>query len=177
MPLRPKNSNALDILKSLELDENTNILVIEETETKTRVPIEFEIPAKLLPYLHDYLMHVRACINSGSKSTALWMSKAGGLLSEKGIRDVFLRHSARRFGFRLTPHDARDAAATTWAVFRPERIGVAQVLLTHKDLRTTTRYYNRAKGVEASRRHSKVLRKIASATLCRRLLQDPGRTK
>jgi site-specific recombinase XerD len=83
MPLRPKNSNALDILKSLELDENTNILVIEETETKTRVPIEFEIPAKLLPYLHDYLMHVRACINSGSKSTALWMSKAGGPLSKK----------------------------------------------------------------------------------------------
>jgi hypothetical protein len=55
------------------------------------------------------------------------------------------------------PHDARDAAATTWAIAAPEQIGVARDLLVHSDLRTTIKHYNRAKGVEASRAHALVI--------------------
>ena len=58
---------------------------------------------------------------------------------------------------RITPHDARSAAATTWAVADPDQILVARDLLAHSDLRTTTKYYNRAKGIEASRAHAHVI--------------------
>jgi len=66
-------------------------------------------------------------------------------------------YAAGRLGIRITPHDARDAAATTWAVAAPEQIGVARDLLAHSDLRTTNKYYNRAKGIEASRAHAQVV--------------------
>ena len=62
-----------------------------------------------------------------------------------------------RLGFRITPHDARDAAATTWAISAPDQIGVARDLLAHSDLRTTIRHYNRARGIEASRAYSQVI--------------------
>jgi hypothetical protein len=76
-------------------------------------------------------------------------SAKGGALVYGAIGQVFRRLS-RRLGFRITPHDARDAAATTWAIFAPGQISVARDLLAHSDLRTTIKHYNRAKGIEAS---------------------------
>ena len=49
-------------------------------------------------------------------------------------------------------------AATTWAIAAPDQIGVARDLLGHSDLRTTTRHYNRARGIEASRAHALVIK-------------------
>lgn len=66
----------------------------------------------------------------------------------------------KRLGIRITPHDARDAAATTWAIAAPEQIGVARDLLAHSDLRPTTTYYNRAKGIEGSRAHGRLIARL-----------------
>ena len=52
----------------------------------------------------------------------------------------------------------RDAGATTWAIAAPDQIGVARDLLGHSDLRTTTRHYNRARGIEASRAYALVIK-------------------
>jgi hypothetical protein len=60
----------------------------------------------------------------------------------------------------VTPHDARDAAATFWAIVAPGQIGVARDLLAHDRLRTTNKYYNRAKGIEASRLQARLIAKI-----------------
>jgi integrase len=73
-----------------------------------------------------------------------------------GIVKSFQRLSDR-LGVRIAPHDARDAAATTWAISAPEQIGVARDLLTHRDLRTITKHYNRARGIEASRAYRQMI--------------------
>jgi integrase/recombinase XerD len=70
---------------------------------------------------------------------------------------VFARHSTERLGIRITPHDVRDAAATTWAIAAPDRVGISRDLLAHADLRTTEKHYNRARGIEASRAHGRIL--------------------
>ena len=88
---------------------------------------------------------------------ALWVSPKGGALVYGAIGQVFSRHSTSRLGFRITPHDARDAAATTWAISAPDQIGVARDLLAHSDLRTTIKYYNRARGIQASRAYAQVI--------------------
>jgi len=84
------------------------------------------------------------------------VSPKGGALSYTGIDKSFSRLSSR-LGFRITAHDARDAAATTWAISVPDQIGVARDLLAHSDLRTTTKHYNRARGIEASRAYRQVI--------------------
>jgi integrase len=108
-------------------------------------------------YLAFYLDVVRQRLLGGSTCTALWLNSKGGRLSYLTIGRIISGQSEDRLGVRITPHDARDAAATTWAIAAPDQIGIARDLLAHRDLRTTIKYYNRAKGVEASRAYRQVI--------------------
>jgi integrase/recombinase XerD len=157
LPLRRKNLTALEIDRHLLGEGNNRFVCIPASETKTQTPIEFAIPELLLPYLDVYLRFVRPRILSDPKCKALWVSPRGGALQEGAIGAIVSRHTAVELGIRLTPHDTRDAAATTWALAAPGQIGVSRDLLSHSDLRTTEKHYIRANGVEASRSLAKIL--------------------
>ena len=156
-PFRRKNLAYLEIGRHLIGESNNRYIVIPASETKTRTPIEFAIPALLLPYLDVYLSIVRPRIFNDGSCKALWVSPRGGGLRYGAIGDIVSRHTAAVLGIRLTPHDTRDAAATTWALSAPSKIGISRDLLSHSNLRTTGKHYNRAKGVEASRAYAKLL--------------------
>jgi integrase len=157
-PFRPKNLASLEIGRHLVLAGDRWFVIIPSEETKTKKRIQFEIPDILLPYLTLYLEIVRPRILRGKMHTALWVSPKGGALSYVGISKSFARLS-KRFGVRFSPHDARDAAVTTWAIARPDQICVARDLLYHSKL-DTTGLYNRAKGIEASRAYRQTIREI-----------------
>lgn len=168
IPIRRKNLAALAIGRHIVLEDNRWFVIIPREETKTGTPIEFLIPELLVPYLTVYLDVVRPRILRGAPCAALWVSPIrNGALSEVGLKKSFNRLSVR-VGFRITPHDARDAAATTWAISAPDQIGVARDLLAHSDLRTTTRHYNRARGIEASRAYSQVIARMRTKQNMRR---------
>jgi integrase/recombinase XerD len=146
IPLRRKNLVAIEIGRHLVQEGDGWCIVIPRAETKTGAPIEFAIPGLLDSYLTNYLDKVRPRILKRSACKALWASPKGGALSYSAIWGVITRHTASRLGIRIAPHDIRDAAATTWAVATPNRISVARDLLAHRDLRSTTKHYNRARG-------------------------------
>jgi integrase/recombinase XerD len=156
-PLRRKNLVALEIGRHL-IQEGANwFVVIPAEETKTNALIEFAIPELLAPYLANYLDVVRPRMLKRSECNALWISRKGGALSYSAVWFIISRNTAKHLGVRLAPHDVRDAAATTWAIAAPDQIGVVRDLLSHADLRTTIRHYNRAKGIEASRVSAQVI--------------------
>jgi integrase/recombinase XerD len=158
VPIRPRNLTALEIGRHLVREGDRWFVIIPEEETKTGTPIEFPVPEILEPYLAIYLDRVRPRMLRRPGGAALWLSsQAGGPLSYGSVAYAFRRHSTSRLGFRISAHDARDAAATTWALSAPDRIGVARDLLAHSDLRTTIKHYNRARGIEASRAHCQVI--------------------
>jgi integrase/recombinase XerD len=160
-PMRRKNVAEFDLLRNLQLGNESLSIVVAENQSKTGMLIEFEFPPLLLPYLDEYREFVRPRITPRNAATrALWMSPKGCPLSYGAIGGIFARHSMRRLGFRLRPHDVRAAGATTWAVYAPDQIEVAQELLGHRDIRITTTYYNRASGIQASRSYAQVLRKL-----------------
>lgn len=159
VPLRRRNLAAIEIGRHLVRESDRWFVVVPQEETKTGTPIEFPIPELLDSYLGYYLDVVRPRLLRDSICTALWVSANGGALVYGVIGHVFTRLS-RRFGFRIAPHDIRDAAATTWAIAAPDKIGIARDLLAHTDLRTTTRHYNRARGIEASRAYRQVIAEI-----------------
>jgi integrase len=159
-PLRRKNLVTLDLLQHLQLGRAPFAVIIPRNETKTGIAIEFEIDPLLLPYFGNYCRFVRPRLNADKDCTALWVGRTGGQLSYAMVWAIFSRHSVQRLGFRLCPHDVRAAAATTWSIFSPEQIGVARELLGHQDIRTTTAHYNRARGIQASRAHFTVLKKL-----------------
>lgn len=149
-PLRRKNLASLEINRHLIENENGRYIVIPASETKTRTPIEFAIPALLLPYFDIYLSVVRPRLLKDLSCEALWISARGLALRYGAIGDIVSRHTFNHLGLRLTPHDTRDAAATTWALADPSKIGTATDLLSHSDGRTMQNHYNRARGVAAS---------------------------
>ena len=157
IPLRRKNLAALEIGRHLVREGDNWFIIIPREETKTRVVIEFPVPELLKSYLVIYLDIVRPQMFPGPGCAALWMNSKGGALAYAAIGKAIGRHSLSRLGFRITLHDARDAAATTWALSAPDQIGVARDLLAHSDLRTTIRFYNRARGIEASRTYGQVI--------------------
>ena len=157
IPIRRKNLAALEIGRHLVREGDGWFVIIPREEAKTGTPIEFPVPELLDPYLAIYLDIVRPRMLRRPTCAALWVSAKGGALVYGAIGQVFSRHSTSRLGFRITPHDARDAAATTWAISAPDQIGVARDLLAHSDLRTTIKHYNRARGIEASRAYSQVI--------------------
>ncbi len=93
-------------------------------------------------------------------SAVIEVSPKGGPLSYHAFWPVFTRHTTERLGIRVTPHDVRDAAATLWAIARPGQVGISRDLLAHADLRTTEKHYNRARGIEASRSHGRVIAEL-----------------
>jgi integrase/recombinase XerD len=157
VPLRHKNFAAIEIGRDLIKEGDDWFIVIPPEETKTKIYLDFQVPESLRDQFSTYLTHVRPRMLRQRGCKSLWVSPKGGALSYSAVGPVVTRHTAERLGFRITPHDARDAAATTWAIAAPEHVGISRDLLAHTDLRTTTKYYNRAKGIEASRAHGHII--------------------
>jgi integrase len=159
VPLRPRNLSGLEIGRTIIQEQERWFVIIPGDETKTGTPIDFELPNMLLPYLTVYLKIVRPYILGRRKCRALWVSPKNGALTYLGIVKSFQRCS-KRFGISIAPHDARDAAATTWAITKPAHVRVSRDLLAHRDLRTINRHYNRARGIEASRAYRQVIARM-----------------
>jgi integrase/recombinase XerD len=157
IPIRRKNLSALRIGRHLVREGDSWFVIVSGEETKTRKSMDYPVPQLLESYLATYLNVVRPQMLPHPTCAALWLNSRGGALAYAAIGDIFSRHSTSRLGFRVTPHDAREAAGTLWALFAPDQIGVARDLLAHSDLRTTIKYYNRARGIEASRTHSQLI--------------------
>jgi integrase len=156
IPIRRKNLAALEIGRHLVREGDGWFVIIPREEAKTGTPIEFPVPELLDSYLAFYLDVVRPRIVRHSTCAILWVSPQGGALCYGAITQVFSRLSSR-LGLHITPHDVRDAAATTWALSAPDQICVARDLLAHSNLRTTIKHYNRARGIEASRAYRNVI--------------------
>lgn len=160
VPLRHKNFAAIEIGRDLVKEDDNWVIVIPPGETKTKTYIDFQIPESLRDPFLTYLERVRPRMLRQPGCKSLWVSPKGGALSYSAFGPVVTRRTTKRLGIRITPHDARDAAATTWAIAAPERIGVARDLLAHSDLRPTNKYYNRARGIEASRVHNALIARL-----------------
>jgi integrase/recombinase XerD len=160
IPVRHKNFAAIEIGRDFVKEDSKWCIIIPPEDSKTRVPIDFEIPDDLEGQLETYLQLVRPRLLRLPSCKALWISAKGGPLSYSALGPVVTRHTNERLGIRVTPHDARDAAATLWAIMAPDQIGVARDLLAHERLSTTNKYYNRARGIEASRRQARLIAKM-----------------
>jgi integrase/recombinase XerD len=161
IPLRRRNLSAIEIGRHLIREGDDWLIIFDADETKTGTSLEYPVHELLNPYLATYLDIVRPRILHDHKGCkALWASPKGGALSYSAMWGVITRNTAARLGIRVAPHDVRDAAATTWAIAVPEKVLVSRDLLGHSNLSMTTRYYNRARGIAASRAHSHVIRKM-----------------
>jgi site-specific recombinase XerD len=132
------------------------------------VPIEFAIPAELIPFLDRYLSHYRPMLNVatghwGGRRTLvqvgarLWVSNYGSAMSAGAVYDRVTKLTKAKFGQAINPHLIRDCAATSTAIEDPEHVGITTSILAHTSLRTSERHYNHAGSLVAMRCHQENL--------------------
>jgi integrase/recombinase XerD len=155
--LRLRNLAGLTLNRTLVQRGDGWWIQIPATETKTKDPIEEPWPEMLVPYLQTYLADHRASITAlrgppmGASSDALWLSMYGPPLNDNAIYIRIVARTRQGLGQAINPHLFRDCAVTSVAIDDPANIGVAARMLGHRTRSTTERYYNQARGLEASR--------------------------
>jgi hypothetical protein len=128
IPLRLSNFVGLELGEDLVKEGDNWFIVIPPEDSKTRIRLEFQIPNDLENEFSTYTNHVRPRLLRQPECNALWVSSRGGALSPASFEPIIAKYTSSRLGIRITPHDARDAAATTWAIAAPEQIGIARDL-------------------------------------------------
>lgn len=131
-------------------------------EMKTRRPFAAVLPASLAAALQRYLDHYREVLlrrADGQKlaGDAVWVSKRGTAMTRRSLPNPIIRRTRDAFGQSLPPHWFRDAAATSIAIEAPAQIVDARHVLGHVSPKTSERYYNQARSIEASRRFQDML--------------------
>ena len=121
------------------------------------------LPAELTPRLDTYFGRLPTGAARGVVSDAIWISRRGTPLAAGCLYQRITRTTRRRLGQPVNPHRFRHALATSIALDCPSEVRMATLLLGHRLLSTTDRYYNMAQTVEASRRYGRLLVELRAA--------------
>lgn len=162
-PLRRRNLADFKLGRNL-IDLSQRLLVVfEETETKTKAPLEIEWPESLIEALDEYLLTYRPVLEARDgrwhkpADGFLWLSKDGSPMTEIAISDRIRARTKEKFGKPINPHLFRDAAATTMAIADPAHVRLSAPLLGHRNFSTTETYYQQAKTYEAHQAYLKAI--------------------
>lgn len=157
IPLRRRTLANLRVAKQLVKAGELWVLDIPAEDTKTRRAIEYPIPANLCARMDVYLEQFRRHIRGADTHDGLWASSAGGPMWDVTIRKIITRRTRKAFGFSVSPHRFRHAAATFWSIRDPANVRGAKDLLAHASFRMTEKHYIKAQSRIAGRELARAL--------------------
>jgi integrase/recombinase XerD len=161
--LRLRNLTGLVLNRTVVLRGTQWWIEIPASETKTKQPIVAPWPEGLDGYLETYLARHRsvlAALHQESRrppGDALWIAKTGSPMDRRTIYATIVHLTHKSFGRPINPQLFRDCGITSISVEAPRDIGIASPILGHQSPRTTEKYYNQARAIEAARRMQEVL--------------------
>ena len=159
-PLRMSTFVSLELERHLAKRGACYWLDIPGGIMKTGQPLEVPLPGDLTHYVGRYIEIYRPVLLDDHATDHVWISQFGAPLSREAAGQRIRDHTREEFGKSITPQLFRDCAATSIAVQDPEHIHVAAVLLGHRTLSTTQRYYNQAQLLDASRHYHAQIRQL-----------------
>ena len=156
-PLRRRNLASLALGNGLERKGSHWQIRIPGEETKSGREIYCRWPSLLDEALDEYLTVHRPALLArypvrGPATEALWVSRLGGKMSSHAIYETVCRRTEVEFGTAIYPHAFRHIAATTIATLAPEQTDLIMTILGHVSIRTSEKYYNKAKMLGAAQR-------------------------
>jgi len=124
---------------------------------KNRQSIEGPLPGTLTPFLEHYLDHHHPRLLGGRRGDDLWISTEGRIMKPHHVGKRIAKLTSRYLGKQVPLQRFRHCAATSIATTSPELARIIRPLLAHTTNRTGELYYNRARMVDASRRHASAI--------------------
>lgn len=116
--------------------------------TKYRRPVEKPVPDELSPFLERWINIYRTRFPGAGDHCRLWSSRRGTMCLSQANRIICAR-TREAFGHAVNPHLFRDCAATTINTEFGAEAHLASAVLDHTSSRTTRKYYNQARMVDA----------------------------
>jgi integrase len=152
MPIRIKNLASLEldrhILRGQGRGRSQVHLVIPGSETKNSMDFEAALPSSTVALLDLYLERYRPLLLDGSSSW-LFPGRQNGPKSEQAIRSQIQVCLAAKCGVKVNPHLFRHIAAKIHLDSNPGAYGFVRLLMGHKSVETTTRFYVGMEGAAA----------------------------
>ena len=162
IPIRIANLVSIDIHRHLKQVRNEVYLVIPESETKNRQPINFRIPEHALEVLRWYICDYRAHLMQ-EPSDALFPGRVGGHKSVNTL-SVQIKDAVFRFtGLVVNVHLFRHFAGKAFLDQQPGAYEVVRQVLGHKRIDTTTGFYSGAETRRAHERFGEVIDSLRTA--------------
>jgi site-specific recombinase XerD len=162
-PIRITNFVGLTLDRTLVRRDKLWWIQIAAEETKTKEPIESALPEALTAPVDTYLAWHRPVLAqrhgrwTRPVGDALWLSIDGSPMTRRAIYDRITQCTLKGLGRAINPHLFRDCGATAVALEDPVHVRIASTLLSHRTFKSTEKYYNQARGVEAVRTMQKFL--------------------
>jgi integrase len=156
--LRRENLASIRVGKQLARRGDRLWLSYDPASMKGGERFEFAFPEVLVPFLERFLdSHRQVLLNCSKKSLpptdALWISQHGTHMTSSAIALQVKARTEEAFGVPINPHTFRHMAATTVATSDAGHAHEIKDLLGHLSDRPADKYYNKAKMVDAGRRH------------------------
>ncbi|MFD1343260.1 tyrosine-type recombinase/integrase [Litorisediminicola beolgyonensis] len=139
-------------------------LVLEDVDTKTGRPIEFELPSDVVRHLDQHLA-TRTPLLCPPGTTFLFPKRTG----ERGVdRGALSGRIAKRIrketGLKMNAHRFRHFAVMTWLDANPGGYEVAKRLLGHSEVSHTINMYSGMEARSAARVYSNLIGTLKGAT-------------
>jgi integrase len=174
-PLRLKNLLGLQLHRTFLSRGGTWWIDIPAEEVKTRTPIAMPLPGELTQRVAAYVGEHRPVLAQRQGrwtkpiGDALWISKDGSPLRDRAAYQQIVLRTREAFGHPVNPHSFRTCVATAVATEDPAHFGITAPMLSHRNLATTEKYYDKARSIEAIRRHQELILGIRDGVieLCR----------
>ena len=151
IPLRRRTAASLRIGKHLVKSGEDWALDIPAEDVKTKRPLDFPISGELSRRIDIYVDQIRPHIRGASAHDYLWTSGRGGPFRAGVIYNAVRHRTREEFGFPVSLHQFRRAAATFWSVRDPVNVRGVKDLLGHSTFATTEKDYIMAQSRLAGR--------------------------
>ena len=157
IPLRSRTFAALRIGHHLKKAGGLWELEIPAADTKSRRPLEFPICDELSKRIDLFLERFREHVPGAASHAALWPSIDGGPMTAGAIYMAINRQTKKAFGFGVSLHRFRHAAASLWSTNDPVNVRGVKDLLGHASFATTEKHYIMSQSRIAGRALARVI--------------------
>jgi integrase len=157
-PMRAKNLASLRLGRHVVQTRPGGVrhIVIPAEEVKNRTPLAFGVSDALGEVVDVYLARCRPLL-AGDPEGFLFPARRGGAKTPSTLAAQIKRTLRQETGIDLNAHAFRHLAALLFLRHNPGEYETTRLLLGHKDLDTTTKYYCGLEQADALRRYDALI--------------------
>ena len=169
VPLRMQNLSPLKFDVHLHFPQGPRkpaLITINRDETKTKIDLNYELPAALADRLQAYRNEIAPAV-IGRRPNVIFLTNTGRTRSQAATANAIHKAILRYVGINMTPHQFRHWCAKIILDHNPGAYELVRQMLGHTSLKTTTSFYAGIDTRRAGRAHADLIMQLRESKLGR----------